>query len=102
MNVSHIRRLLGPNWDFSRVSPRDSFSWENHTWGAFEVTGRFSYTDLDDRNIRGGRLSAITGGITWYPHSHVRLKFNYVHGNVTGAPADGRLNIFETRVEIDF
>jgi phosphate-selective porin OprO/OprP len=87
---------------FSRLTLRDNFSWKNHTWGAVEFTGRYSYTDLSDENVHGGRLSAITTGVTWYPHSHLRWKFNYVHGNVTSSPAEGRMNIFETRMEIDF
>jgi phosphate-selective porin OprO/OprP len=87
---------------FSRFKPREDFNWKNRTWGALEFVGRYSYTDLSDANVQGGRLSAFTAGVTWYPHPHIHWKFNYVHGNVTDTAQPGHVHIFETRAEIDF
>lgn len=84
------------------MSPRVPFSFKGLGLGAWEVAGRLSYTDLNDGNIHGGRLTAFTGGVTWHPHSHLGWKFNYVLGKVKGNDSAGHLHIFETRVEFDF
>jgi phosphate-selective porin OprO/OprP len=87
---------------FTRLYPRRNFSFRKGGLGAWEIAGRVSHTDLNDGNISGGRMTLLTGGVTWYPHSHIRWKFNYIHGQVRGRQPAGNLNIFETRVEVDF
>ena len=87
---------------FTRLHPKSDFSFKGSGLGAWEVAGRASYTDLNDGDISGGRMTLLTGGVTWYPHSHIRWKFNYVHGRVEGRDPSGKINVFETRVEVDF
>jgi phosphate-selective porin OprO and OprP len=82
-------------------------------WGAFQVTGRFDYLDLDDadlidgstttfatgatslnvtpaglagRQARGGKQTGYLLGLTWIPTDYVRFLFNYVHAEVKGGP----------------
>jgi phosphate-selective porin OprO and OprP len=82
-------------------------------WGAFQVTGRLDYLDLDDadliggatttfatgatslnvtpaglagRQARGGKQVGYLLGLTWIPTDYVRFLFNYIHTDVKGGP----------------
>jgi phosphate-selective porin OprO/OprP len=87
---------------FDRVVPRRNFNFGKGGWGAWEVAGRYSFVNLNDGDIEGGRMSLLMGGVNWYLHSHVKWRFNYGFGHVTGRNPDGNLNIFQTRIEVDF
>ncbi|NJN05249.1 MAG: hypothetical protein HC814_00935 [Rhodobacteraceae bacterium] len=87
---------------FDRVVPRQNFNFGEGGWGAWELTARCSYLDLDDGNIDGGRLSMLMAGVNWHLHSHVKWRFNYGFGHVTQAGDGDSLNVFQTRIEFDF
>jgi phosphate-selective porin OprO/OprP len=88
---------------FNRVVPRHNFNFgRGGAWGAFELSTRFSYTDLTDADVNGGKLSLLMGELNWYLHSHVRWMFNGGGGHVTGGPHDGDIFLFQTRIGIDF
>ena len=80
-------------------------------WGAFQVTGRLDYLDLDDadlingattnfttgatslnvtpaglagRQARGGKQTGYLLGLTWIPTDYVRFLFNYIRTDVKG------------------
>lgn len=89
---------------FDRVSPKSNFSFSNAGWGALELALRWSYLDLSDESIAGGKENNVTAGMNWYLTPNARLMVNYVHGavkNRTGV-ANGDLNILESRFQIDF
>jgi phosphate-selective porin OprO/OprP len=91
------------NGDFKRLVPRRNFDFgKDGAWGAFEVAARFSYTDLDDGNISGGKISLLMGELNWYLQSHVRWMFNAGGGRITGGINDGNILLFQTRVGMDF
>ena len=77
--------------------------------GAFQITGRFDYLDLNDSKLQTGctndfatgactALTAATGlakggsqtgyllGLTWIPNDYVRFLLNYIHTDVEGGP----------------
>jgi len=59
-------------------------------WGAWEVVGRFSDTDLNSDVITGGREQNLTIGLNWYPIQNVRFQTNYVRVlDVEGGKFDG-------------
>jgi phosphate-selective porin OprO/OprP len=87
--------------DFARVIPKRNFAFRNGGWGAWEVGARFSYTDLNDGDVQGGRLAMLMTGVNWYLHSHVKWRFDYGFGHVSGRTPEGNINIFQTRVEVD-
>jgi phosphate-selective porin OprO and OprP len=92
-------------WDRTKVlNPFDKGG-----WGAFQLTGRFDYLDLDtpelitgrtntfatgastlatlsSRAARGGTQTGYLLGLTWIPTDYVRFLFNYVHTEVEGGP----------------
>jgi len=87
---------------FARVIPKHDFSWGKGGWGAWEVAGRVSYVGLNSGDVRGGRLAMFMAGMNWHLHSHVKWRFDYGFGRVSDHPPEGNLNIFQTRVEVDF
>jgi phosphate-selective porin OprO/OprP len=93
------RHYLETRRVFGRVRLNQDFSLRNRTWGAFELAARYSYLDLDDGAIRGGRLSDITFGVNWYFQSNLRVMFNYTRARLNGADNG---NIVGTRFQIDY
>jgi phosphate-selective porin OprO/OprP len=87
---------------FKRLVPRHNFDFGKTGWGAWEIAARFSYTDLTDANVSGGRLSLLMTGVNWYLHPHIRWMFNYGMGRVSDTAQDGDLFIFQTRIGVDF
>jgi phosphate-selective porin OprO/OprP len=87
---------------FGRVIPKHNFDWGKGGWGAWEIVGRYSFVDLNDGDINGGRLGMVMAGVNWYLHSNVKWRFDYGFGHVTDHTPDGNLNVFQTRLEVDF
>jgi phosphate-selective porin OprO/OprP len=87
---------------FGRVLPKRNFNPARGGWGAWEIAGRYSFVDLNSGGIQGGRLGMLMAGVNWYLHSHVKWRFDYGFGRVSGRDSDGDLNAFQTRMEIDF
>jgi phosphate-selective porin OprO/OprP len=91
------------NGEFQRLIPRRNFDFgKGGAWGAVELGARFSYTDLDNGDIHGGRMGLAMGEVNWYLHSHVRWMFNAGGGRVSGGVHDGDLVLFQTRIGVDF
>ena len=90
------------NGCFTRVIPHKNFDWGKGGWGAWEVAGRYSFVNLDSADVHGGRLSMLMTGVNWYLHPHVRWRFEYGLGHVTDRQPEGNVNVFQTRMEVDF
>jgi phosphate-selective porin OprO/OprP len=84
---------------FGRVRLKTRFDWTRRTWGAWEIAARYSYLDLEDDDILGGRLNDVTLGLNWYVYPTVRIMANFVRAHIAG---DGTSNLFEMRLQIDF
>jgi phosphate-selective porin OprO and OprP len=59
----------------SKFVRRSPFGFGHAGIGAWEVSGRYSYVDLADGAIDGGRMTRLTGAISWYPEQHWRIEF---------------------------
>jgi len=87
---------------FGRVKPLNNFS-SASGGGAWEVAARWSYLDLNDKNIAGGQLNDVTLGLNWYLNPRTKFQFNYIHAfldNPTFGNSDA--DIFAWRGQIDF
>jgi phosphate-selective porin OprO/OprP len=102
---------------FGRVKPKANFDPADGGWGAWEIAARYSYLDLDDRNIEGGVLWDVTAGLNWYLYPNFRWMLNYVHGDVRQRGVyvfddddvllgrvgiSGGADIIQTRFQVDF
>lgn len=109
------RRYRRSDGTFGRVKPfenffrvRDADGCMQMGMGAWEVAYRYSYLDLNDAGIIGGRVSDHTLGLNWYLNPYTRVMWNYVRSDVNRPPAgggaaiDGAMDIFEMRAQIDF
>lgn len=82
---------------FGRVHPENPFPLEG--WGAWEVAARYSYLDLDSKDIEGGVLHDWTLGVNWYLNHYSRLMFNYVLAHPEGHDF---AQIWQMRLQIAF
>jgi len=87
---------------FGRVTPKRNFALGGGGWGAWEIAARYSYVNLDSTDVPGGRLSMLMAGVNWYLHPHVKWRFEYGFGHVSHYDPEGNVNIFQTRLEVDF
>lgn len=94
---------------FNRVIPFESFFLTRtrrgigRGLGAWQVAFRIDYLDLNDSNIRGGRLVDLTFGLNWHLNPHTHVFFNYVHAMLDrGAPGMSYGNLFGLRAQFEF
>ncbi len=85
---------------FGRIKPRHNYTNKpGGGKGAWEIAARYSYLDLDDKSVNGGRLQDFSIGVNWYLNPNTRVMWNYVFADsADGADAD----IFQMRFQIDF
>jgi phosphate-selective porin OprO/OprP len=89
--------------DFKRLIPLRNFGFgEKGGWGAIEIAARFSYTDLTDGSVQGGRLAMLMTSLNWYLRPQLKWMFEVGAGSVHGSPSDGRMMLVQTRIGINF
>ncbi|MHC4544272.1 MAG: OprO/OprP family phosphate-selective porin [Planctomycetota bacterium] len=84
---------------FSRVKPKENFSFGGGGSGAWEVGLRYSGLDLDDSGISGGKLDTITAGLNWHLNPNTRIMWNYIHADKDDV---GNADMLLARLQIDF
>jgi phosphate-selective porin OprO/OprP len=93
--------LTGEEATYRGYKPSSSFSIENGTWGAFELTARYHELDIDDAAFAGGadsfadpsasirKASAFAVGLNWYLSQNLKWVINYERTSFDGGAADG-------------
>ena len=77
--------LTGEDASFSSITPRRPFSWENGTWGAWQIVARYSNLKLDPKTFplfaspttNADGASAVGFGVNWYLNGVVRTSLDY-------------------------
>ena len=67
--------------------------------GAWELALRFSYTDLDDGPIQGGKFWRVTPMVNWHLSKNVRIEFVYGYGELDRFGIHGGTQFFQTRIQ---
>jgi phosphate-selective porin OprO/OprP len=82
---------------YNAIVPANPFSWKAGAWGAWEIAGRYSVIDLNDRlgfpdGASGGRQTIYAAGLNWYVNRDIRFMLNYLHGVIDkqNTPTDFR------------
>lgn len=70
--------------------------------GAWEFVLRYSYTDLDSNNVRGGTFGRITPMVNWYLSTNVRLEMAYGYGRLDRFDLKGNTQFFQSRIQLQF
>jgi phosphate-selective porin OprO/OprP len=83
---------------FERISPTTSV-FEGGT-GAWEFVLRYSYADLDSKNIQGGKFQRITPMVNWYLSENVRLEFVTGYGVADRFGKRGGILFGQTRLQL--
>jgi phosphate-selective porin OprO and OprP len=77
------------------VRPDSPFSLRHGGSGALEFALRYSYLDLEDRTVNGGRMNILMPGLNWYWNEYVHWQFNYGFAHVAHGPSPGNLDLFQ-------
>lgn len=86
----------------SRITPRCPVQ-KCQGIGAWEVAARWSYLDLNDDAIQGGRLNDLTLGVNWYWNRNTRFQLNYIKAYLDDPNfGDSDAGIVALRAQIDF
>jgi phosphate-selective porin OprO/OprP len=83
---------------FERISPARTV-FEGGP-GAWEFVLRFSYSDMDSKDIEGGRFWRITPMVNWHMSDNVRLEFVYGYGELDRFNIRGTTHFFQTRLQL--
>jgi len=68
--------------------------------GTWEFVARFSYTDLDDGPVQGGRFWRFTPMVNWHMSPNVRLELVYGYGVLDRFDTKGGSHFFQTRIQL--
>ncbi len=70
--------------------------------GAWELVFRYSYTDLDSKNVHGGTFGRFTPMVNWYLSENVRLEAAYGYGRLDRFNLKGNTQFFQTRIQLQY
>jgi phosphate-selective porin OprO/OprP len=102
------RKYLQHDAAFGGVHPDNPFFWDTAGGiGAWEIAARYSYMDLNDNLVFGGKQENITVGLNWYLNDNIRLMFNWIHGtiaksNLAGQDAGAKWDAYAMRTQWAF
>jgi phosphate-selective porin OprO and OprP len=68
--------------------------------GGWELVVRFSYIDLDDGALRGGKFWRLTPMVNWHLSDNVRLELTYGYGSLERFDLVGKTQFFQTRLQL--
>lgn len=81
---------------FNAVSPRRTV-FEGGP-GAWEASLNFSYIDLDDGTLQGGKQWRVTPAILWHLMDYMRIQAEYGYGRLDRFDLEGNTQFFQLRL----
>lgn len=98
--TGETRRYIPLGSTFDAVSPRRSVFAGGS--GAWEAVLRFSYIDLDDAEITGGKFWRLTPMVNWHLSDGVRLAFAYGYGVLDRFGVHAGTHFYQARLQTWF
>jgi len=103
-------RKGGSGASFTRVIPHtnwfcvpDACGGLCHGAGAWQIGVRYSWIDLSDRGINGGKAEDWTVGLNWYLNPNLKIQWNYsIADRELNGASDGIVHGFGMRTAFDF
>ncbi len=80
------------------VKPKANFSPSGGGWGAWQIAARYSFVDLNDLNVLGGKEDNITVGLNWWLNPNLRASFNYIRFDAKRRGVDTEGDAFAFRL----
>ena len=68
-------------------------------WGEWELVMRYSWLDLNDGKINGGKMWRFTPMINWYMSKVMRMEFIYGYGVLDRFNLNGVVQIYQARIQ---
>ena len=91
------RPFLSTNSVFYFVNPEESLF--SGGPGAWEVVVKYSFYDLNDGRLPGGRFWRVTPMVNWHVHEYLRLELVYGYGVLDRFGIEGATQFFQTRFQ---
>jgi phosphate-selective porin OprO/OprP len=86
-----------------RIRVLCDFDIEKGQWGGWELATRFSYIDLNSKDIRGGRQFDYTACLNWYLNSYTKVQLEYIRAALANPTfGDSITNLYGLRIQWDF
>ncbi len=85
---------------FRAVSPKRSVFQGGP--GAWELVLRYSYINLDDQKVKGGKFARFTPMVNWHMSNNMRLEFGYGYGRLDRFDLKGNTQFFQSRIQLQF
>jgi phosphate-selective porin OprO/OprP len=86
---------------FGQIVPARPLNLRARSFGALEGAARWSWVDLDDGDVDGGRMHVLGAGFNWYWNAWIRWQLGYEIAFVDGGGAlDGRLHVLQARFQL--
>lgn len=96
--VSGVWNLTGETWGYKGGVPTTPLP-ENPAGGMWQLGLRYDAMDLNDGDVRGGKMDVITAGVNWYWRSNFKFMLNYVRVNSERQDVNDDPNIVEARAQ---
>jgi len=89
---------------FALPAVKRPFAWRRGERGpgAWELTARHSFADLNDGPIQAGEQRATTLGVNWYLNRNVRTILNFTRNKIEHPLYEGRMESLTLRLALDF
>ena len=88
--------LTGEKASYEGLKPLKPFDPAKHSWGAWELAGRYSELKDDER------ARTWSGGVNWYLNNALKGQINYGYIQILGSLSDSNMHELLTRVQITF
>ena len=93
--------------NLGQIKPASNFDLKGGS-GAWELAVRYSYIDLNDKGIKGGREGNWTAGVNWYLNPDLKWAFDYTRMEIKDRDSssikidDEYANAWQTQFQFSF